>query len=138
MDLQARGAPGIYVVSITAEPELVWDNNPHQFKVGICDTVPPPNTPQGKYKIVMSFPEGNRGLMSSSVSPATINSGFNVVTVGPWVPGLENHKAICATRAVAQTQVMYNDVPDPIFHPLLWPDGSSTVPVPIKCGGDYS
>lgn len=137
-DLRAKGVRDIFVLYINAVPELVWDNSPHDFKVGICNTLPPPSTPQGKYKLVMSFPGGNRGSMSTPVVSASLTAGLNEVTVGPWVPGLENHMATCATRAVAQTQVMYNDVPDLIFHALKWPDGTDTAGVPIKCGGNYS
>ncbi len=128
----------IFVLYINAVPELVWDNEPHYLKVGICNTLPPPSTPQGKYKLLFNFPDGQRGDMTTPVVSASLNAGLNEVSVGPWVPGLENHIARCNMRAVAQTQVMYNDVPDPIFHALKWPDGSDTVGLPIKCGGNFS
>ena len=137
-DLVAKGGIGIVVVYIHPEPELVWDYNPRQFLVGLCDTDPPPSTPQGKYKIVLNFPNTQHGSTESVPVPATLKPGLNEVSVGPWIPGLENHKAACAVRAVAQTQVMYNDTPDRFYHPLLWPDGSDQVALSIKCGGNYS
>ncbi len=137
-DLVAKGAIGIVVVYIHPEPELVWDYAPRQFLVGLCDTDPPPSTPQGKYKIVLNFPNTQHGSTESAPVPATLKPGLNEVSVGPWVPGLENHEAACAVRAVAQTQVMYNDTPDRFYHALLWPDGSDRVVLPIKCGGNYS
>ncbi len=130
--------PGsIFVVYIHPTPDLVWDQNPRQFLVGLCNTIPLSSTPQGKYKIILNFPGSNHGLTESAPVQAELKPGLNEVSVGPWVPGLENHLASCATRAVAQTQVMYNDTPDPFYHPLLWVDGSDRVPLPIACGGNY-
>ncbi len=136
--LLAKGSRGIYVVYIHPVPDLVWDTIPRQFQVGLCDTIPPPNVPQGKYKIVLNFPAGRGSLTESSVAPAELKPGLNEISVGPWIPGLENHLAICAQRAVAEIQVMYNDSPEPFFHALLWPDGSDRVALPIKCGGNFA
>jgi hypothetical protein len=137
-DLVAQGSRGIIVVYIHPVPELVWDYTPRQFYVGLCDTIPLPSTPQGKYKIVLNFPDSQHGSTESAPVPAQLKPGLNEVSVGPWVPGLENHEAACAMRAVAQTQVVYNDTPDRFFHALLWADGSDHVALPIKCGGNYS
>ena len=136
--LTARGTGDIYVVYIHPQPDLVWDKAPRQFLVGLCDTLPAPNTPQGKYKIVLNFPAGNGSLTQSAPVPAELKSGLNEISIGPWIPGLENHLAICAQRAVAETQVMYDDTPGPYFRALLWADGSDRVPLPIRCGGNYS
>ncbi len=130
--------PGnIYVVYIRPVPELVWDTTPRQFRVGLCNTIPPSSTPQGKYKIVLNFPVSNHGSTESAPVRAELKPGLNEVSVGPWVPGLENHIARCATRAVADTQVMYNDTPDPFYHALLWESGRDRFPLPIQCGGNY-
>lgn len=126
------------MVYVHPVPDLAWDYNPRQFLVGLCDTIPPPSVPQGKYKVVLNFPAGHGSLTQSSVVRAELKPGLNEISVGPWIPGLENHLAICAQRAVAETQVMYDDTPDPFFHPLLWPDGSDRVPLPIQCGGNYA
>ena len=134
----AKKSNGIFVVYIHPVPELVWDTIPRQFQVGLCDTIPLPSTPQGKYKIVLSFPNSQHGSTESAPVPAQLKPGLNEVSVGPWIPGLENHMAACAMRAVAQTQVMYNDTPDRFYHALLWADGSDHVALPIKCGGNYS
>ena len=117
--------------------ELLWDYNPRQFRVGLCNTNPPSAVPQGKYKIAMTFPPRNSGATESKPSVAELKPGFNEITVGPWVPGLENHLASCAPRSNAETRVMYNDTPDPIYHALTWYDGKDRVIMPIKCGGNY-
>jgi len=136
--IAAKGSIGIYVVYIHPVPDLVWDTVPRQFLVGLCDTIPPPSVPQGKYKIVLNFPAVNHGIVESNVSRAELKPGLNEISVGPWIPGYENHLARCAVRAVAETQVMYNDTPEPFFHVLLWPDGNDRVLLPIRCGGNYS
>lgn len=136
--LAARGMRDIYIIYIHPVPELVWDTTPRQFLVGLCNTLPPPSVPQGRYKIVMSFPDGDRGSTSSSETPAELGRGFNEVSVGPWIPGLENHRARCNMRAVADTQVMYNGTVDGLFHPLAWDDGRTSVGLAIKCGGNFS
>ncbi len=136
-DLIARKQTGIFVVSLRPEPGLVWDKTPRQFQTGICNALPPANVPQGKYKIVLSFPGSNHGLTQSADVRAELKPGLNQVSIGPWIPGLENHLASCATRAVAETQVMYNDTPDPFYRALPWPDGSDRVSLAIQCGGNY-
>jgi hypothetical protein len=136
--LATKGSIGIFVVYIHPVPDLVWDTVPRQFLVGLCDTIPPPSVPQGKYKIVLSFPAGRGSLSESSVSRAELKPGLNEISVGPWIPGFENHLAICAQRAVAEIQVMYNDTPEPFFHVLLWSDGSDRVALPIQCGGNFA
>ena len=137
-ELMAKGSSGIIVLYIHPEPDLAWDYTPRQFLIGLCDTIPLPSTPQGKYKVVLNFPGSQHGSTESAPVPAQLKPGLNEVSVGPWVPGLENHLAACAMCAVAQTQVMYNDTPDRFFHALLWADGSDHVALPIKCGGNYS
>ncbi len=134
----ARGWIGIYIVSLQPAPDLVWDNVPHYFKVGLCDTIPAPNTPQGRYKIRLDFPGSGRSLAESEIVRAELQHGLNEVSVGPWVPGLENHVTICATRALAETQVLYDDSPEHVFHLLAWPDGRDRVTLPIQCAGNFS
>ncbi len=136
--LTAKGARDIFIVYIHPVPELVWDRNPRQFQIGLCDTIPPPNSPAGQYRVLLNFPGGNRGSSTSTEVGAQLQSGLNEISVGPWIPGLENHLAICATRAFAETQVMYSDNPDRIFRALRWYDGSDRVSLPIACGGNYS
>ena len=128
---------GIYVMYLQPETELIWDKEPRQFRVGLCNANPPPAVPQGKYKIAMSFPPGNTGATESKPSVAELKPGFNEISVGPWIPGLENHKTNCAVRANAETQVMYNDTPDPFYHALTWYNGNDHVTLPIKCGGNF-
>jgi len=128
---------GIYVLYLQPVTELIWDYNPRQFRVGLCNTNPPSAVPQGKYKIAMTFPPRNSGATESKPSVAELKPGFNEITVGPWIPGLENHMAVCAVKADAETQVMYNDTPDPIYHALSWYNGSDRVVMRIKCGGNY-
>jgi hypothetical protein len=103
----------------------------------LCNANPPPAVPQGKYKITMTFPPNNAGATESKPTVAELKPGFNEITVGPWIPGLENHLATCAVRANAETQVMYNDTPDPFYHALGWYNGTDRVTLPIKCGGNY-
>ena len=131
-------AAGIYVMYLYGTPELIWDYTPRQFRVGLCNTNPATSTPQGKYKIAMTFPPGNAGATQSAPTPVELKPGFNEISVGHWVPGLQNHRAACASRANAETQVLYNDTPDPIFRALTWFNGTDRVTLPIKCGGDYS
>jgi hypothetical protein len=128
---------GIYVMYLQPETELIWDKDPRQFRVGLCNANPPPAVPQGKYKITMTFPPNNAGATESKPSVAELKPGFNEITVGPWIPGLENHLATCAVRANSETQVMYNDTPDPFYHALAWYNGTDRVTLPIKCGGNY-
>ncbi len=136
-NLAARGMSGIYVVDIQPEPALVWDGRPHQFRVGVCNTIPS-STPQGRYRIFLYFPTSSQGHEESVPVPADLKSGMNTVVVGPWVPGLENHRARCATKATAEVEVMYNDVPGPFYKPLPWPDGKTRTYLPVQCGGDYA
>lgn len=136
-DLMTTRGPQILVLSLRGEPELIWDNTPRQFIVGLCNTNRPPSVPQGKYKIVLNFPDSGHGLTQSAPTPIELKPGYNQVSVGPWIPGLENHLAHCAMRAQAETQVMYNDTPEPFYHALLWPDGSDHLTLPIQCGGRF-
>jgi hypothetical protein len=130
--------PNIYVMYIYGVPDLIWDYNPRQFKVGLCNTNPAPSTPQGKYKITMTFPPDTGGATQSAATSLELKPGFNEISVGPWIPGLQNHRAACATRERAETQVLYNDSPDPIFRALPWIDGTDRTYLIIKCGGDYA
>lgn len=118
-------------------PDLVWDTVPHQFQTGLCDTFPPPNTPQGRYKVVLSFPGSNRGIASSSITSAELHAGLNVVNIGPWIPGFDPHMASCATRAYGETQIMYSDNPENVYRALDWPDGRDKIDLAILCGGNY-
>lgn len=136
--LMTSGTSQLYVVYIHPSQPLVWDKGPRQFLVGICDTIPAPAVPQGKYKTQISFPLSNRGLSESAPVPATLKPGLNEVPVGPWVPGTENHKAICATLSPALIQVMYSDTGDRFYRALVWPDGSDRESITIQCGGDYA
>lgn len=136
-NLIARGISGIYVVDIVAEPALVWDGRPHRFRVSVCNSIPS-STPQGRYRIFLYFPASTQGHQESVPTPADLKAGMNTVVVGPWVAGLENHRAICATKATAEVEVGYNDLPDPIYRPLLWPDGKTRAYLPVQCGGDYA
>jgi hypothetical protein len=136
-NLSARGMSGIFVVDIQPEPALVWDGRPHQFRVGVCNTIPS-STPQGRYRIFLYFPTSSQGHEESVPTPADLKSGMNTVVVGPWVPGLENHRARCATKATAEVEVGYNDLPDPIYRPLPWPDGKTRTYLPVQCGGDFA
>jgi hypothetical protein len=134
--LSAKGVSGIFVLYVHPEPDLVWDTVPRQFLVGLCDTIPPPSVPQGKYKMILNF--AGHGVMDSHVTTGELKPGLNEMSIGPYIPGYENHMAICAQRPVAEVQVMYNDTPEPFFHALLWPDGSDRVAIPIACGGNFS
>ena len=134
--LLARGTAGIFVIYLHPEPDLVWDTVPRQFVVGLCNTIPPPSVPQGKYKIILNF--ANHGLMDTHVTTGELKPGMNELSIGPYIHGYENHMAICAQRPVAEVQVMYNDTSEPPFHALLWPDGSDRVAIPIKCGGNFA
>ena len=128
----------IYVMYLVPATDLVWDNEPRYFRVGLCNANSPSSIPQGKYKISMMFPPGSTGATQSAPTVAELKPGFNEVQVGPWVPGLRNHLADCASRATAETQVTYNDTPDPFYRVLKWLDGSDRVWLQIKCGGNYS
>jgi len=128
---------GIYVMYLQPVTELKWDYDPRQFRVGLCNANPPSAVPQGKYKIAMSFSASGSHATESKPSVAELKPGFNEITVGPWVPGLENHLAQCAVKSNAVTQVMYNDTPDPLYRALQWQDGKESVIMPIKCGGNY-
>ncbi len=134
----ARGWIGIYILYLHPVPELVWDTVPHEFQVGLCNAIPAPNTPQGRYKIRLTFPAASRGPAESAAVSAELHTGLNVVTVGPWIPGFENHVTICATRAQAEAQVLYDDSPEHIFHSLQWLDGGDRTVLPIRCAGTFS
>ncbi|MBI4789841.1 MAG: hypothetical protein HY782_22640 [Chloroflexi bacterium] len=136
--LAAQGYREIFVVDVQPVPDLAWDQTPRWFRVGVCNTLPPPNVPQGRYKIFVFYPGSNRGPGQSGVVQLELKSGLNEVMVGPWVPGLENHQAACATRPIGAIEVHYNDTPDVFFRALAWPDGKIRIELPIKCGGDYA
>lgn len=135
--LSARGISGIFVVDIQPEPALVWDGRPHLFRVSVCNTIPS-STPQGRYRIFLYFPTSTQGHQESVPTPADLKSGMNTVVVGPWVAGLENHRAICATKATAEVEVGYNYLPEPIYKPLPWPDGKTRTYLPVQCGGNFA
>jgi hypothetical protein len=128
----------IYILYIRPEPDLAWDKGERFFHVGLCDTIPPSSTPQGKYKITLTFPTANNLFTQSAPTQGELKSGFNEVSVGPWVPGLENHLAVCAVKTKADIRVLYNDSPDPtLFHTLLWTDGSDKTIINVQCGGNF-
>ena len=137
-NLLARQAPDIYVLAIHGVPDLAWDKAEHQFVIQVCNTNLPPSVPQGKYKVVLNFPGSDHGASQSAATQIELKPGFNEISVGPWVPGLENHLAACASRPSGETQVMYSDTPDRLYRTLKWFDGSDSIWLPIKCGGDYS
>jgi len=128
---------GIYVMYLQPVTELKWDFDPRQFRVGLCNANSPSAVPQGKYKIAMSFSASGSHSTESKPSTAELKPGFNEIAVGPWVPGLENHLAQCAVKSNAETRVMYNDTPDPLYRALMWHDGKDRVTMQIKCGGNY-
>ncbi len=132
LDRSRTAQPGLYIVSLAPSPALVWDTNPHVFRLGICNTSPPASAPGGDLRIFISFPGSDRGHADSDSVQVQLNSAYNEVTSGPWVPGLENHLSACATRPTAQVEVHWNAVP------LLWLDGKSSVNLPIGCGGNFS
>lgn len=127
----------IYILYLYPEGELIWDNEPHYFRLGLCNTNAPPAAPQGKYKLAFTFPPTSSGSTESKPSPAELKPGFNEIRVGPWIPGLENHLSRCAARANAVTRVTYNDTPDPFYRVLAWFDGKDHTVLPIKCGGSF-
>ena len=136
--LIAKGQNGIYIVYIRPEPDLAWDKGQHLFQVGLCNTIPSSSTPQGKYKITLTFPKANNLFTQSATTQGELKPGLNQVGVGPWIPGLENHLAVCAEKSRAETRVLYNDSPDPNnFHTLLWHDGSDHIILSVECGGNY-
>ncbi len=136
-DLVAKGAPGLYLVQVEAEPELVWEAAPHMFRVGVCNTNAPTSKPAGQYRAFIFYPGSSRGHAESDIVHAEVNRGYNTVMVGPWVPGLENHIASCNSRRIAQVEIRYDDTPDKVYKPLAWPDGRTSVDLPVACGGNY-
>ncbi len=138
-NLAARGTSGIFIVDVVPDPSLVWDGRPHLFRVGVCNALSPSTVAQGRYKILLYFPASGKGHEESVPSPADLKPGMNIVTVGPWVPGLENHRARCATKDTAEVEVTYNDIPDPtVFRALSWPDGKTRTYLPVQCGGNFA
>ena len=128
----------IYILYLRPEPELAWDKEPRFFHVGLCNTIPPSSPPQGKYKITLTFPTANNLFTQSAPTQGELKPGMNDVSVGPWIPGLENHLANCAVKSRAETRVLYNDSPDPtLFRALLWTDGSDKSILNVQCGGNY-
>lgn len=137
-NLMPKGRNLIYVMYVHPNIELIWDTEPRYFLAGLCNTIPVANgVPQGRYMMRFNFPFSNQGSKESKPTPAELRPGFNEVNVGPWVPGYENHITRCATRAIAETQVTYNDTPDTFYHVLPFVDGSDHISLPIKCGGNY-
>ena len=136
--LGAQGQRGIFLVDLQPVPDLAWDQNPRQFRVGVCNTHPPSNVPQGRYKIFVFYPGGDRGPGQTGLMHFQLKPGLNEIMIGPWVPGLENHLATCAMRPIGSIEVHYNDSPDSNFKALAWPDGRIKVEFPIRCGGDYA
>ncbi len=74
---------GIYVMYLQPVTTLIWDYDPRQFRVGLCNANPPSAVPQGKYKIAMAFPPRNSAATESKPSVAELKPGFNEITVGP-------------------------------------------------------
>jgi hypothetical protein len=138
-NLAARGTSGIFIVDVVPDPSLVWDGRPHLFRVGVCNALSPSTVAQGRYKILLYFPASGKGHEESVPTPADLKPGMNIITVGPWVPGLENHRARCATKDTAEVEITYNDIPDPtIFRALSWPDGKTRTYLPVQCGGNFA
>jgi hypothetical protein len=130
--LLAKRQPGLFILQVEAVPGLAWDTSPHNFRVSVCNTNPSPNPMSGQFRVFISFPGSDRGHSESTPVQAQLNAGFNDVTVGPWVPGLENHITACAMRPTAQIEVRYEG------SPLVWFDGKSSINLPIQCGGSFS
>ncbi len=126
------GPAGLYILQVQPTPPLVWDTTPHMFQVTLCNANPPSSTPSGQFKVFISFPGSERGHAESDAVTAQLTSGYNEVSIGPWVPGLENHISACATRPMTQIEVHWNGAS------LLWLDGKSSVNIPIGCGGNFS
>ncbi len=135
-NLIAAGRSDMSILYVNASPDLVWDTNPHYFVVGICDSIPAPATPMGRYRAAIYFPGSAHGRAESMPVPATINPGFNEVRVGPWVPGLENHRAACNDRPLGDVEIEYDG--SGVYRALPWVDGKTRVLIPIACGGDYA
>jgi len=90
--LTDKPAKVIYVLYIHPQPDLVWDTVTHQLLVGLCNTIPRAmGVPQGKYKVVFTFPLSNTANLSSESKPVTaeLTPGFNEVNIGPWVLGMK-------------------------------------------------
>jgi hypothetical protein len=134
--LVAQGRNVLSILYLEPTPELVWDYNPRMFRVGICNSMPLPAVPQGRYRIFVYFPGSKHGRAQSGDVPATLSPGLNEVSIGPWVPGLENHRAACNDRPVGEIEIEYDG--SGAFRTLLWADGKSRIGIPIKCGGDYA
>ncbi len=122
----------LWVLALQPTPALLWDRNPHNFQVTICNTYPLPATRTGQIRAFINFPGTNIGHSESEPVQVQLNGGLNDVTVGPWVPGLENHITACATKPTAAVEIHFEG------GTLVWPTGRTAVDFPIGCGGGFS
>ena len=139
-DLAAEGQRGLVVTYVQPAPNLIWDQTPRQFRVGICNTLAVPTVPQGQFVLFVYLAWTRQIRGQTSELPAQLTPGFHELLFGTWTPGLENHLSICVQRPALEIEIGYND-DFPIsrsFRPVQWADGSNKMVFPIRCGGDFS
>ncbi len=138
MDLGTKGRNRLAIVKLEAIPKLAWDKDPHEFRVSLCNAISSSSAVTGRFRIFIYFPGSDRGRAESGTVQAQLPPGLNDVSIGPWIPGLQNHLSACAMQPTVRIEVLWDGTFDGTFQPITWYDGKGTLDMPIACGGDFS
>ncbi len=137
--LSAQGRGGLFVVYAEPAKELVWDNNPVQFRVGVCNSLPVPLVPASHFVAMVDVPYSKSGGGRTNEIANQLPPGFHEFLFSTWKPGLENHITVCVQKQVIELTIGYSDQEkSKNFHLLQWVDGTNRRIFPIKCGGTFA
>lgn len=136
--LAGKAERGLYVIELEPIPDLVWDNVPREFQVGVCNTLTVSTVPAGEFMAFVFLPGSAQAIGQTTPATAQLEPGYHALTLKSWTPGYENHVTACATRPYVQVRVDYADSPrTQNFRPVSWLDGNDRVVFPVKCGGNF-
>ncbi len=137
-ELTARGQPGLYIVSIEPFPALAWDWDPRQFRVQVCNTLSRSTSPDGRFIVFVYFPGEKSPRGQTSQVPFQLPPGLSEISLGSWVPGMENHISACNAQPPVEFAVAYTLPPDrSILHPVPYADGHDRRIFTLQCGGHF-
>ena len=136
--LRSNAAAGLYVVSVTPVPALVWDRTPRQFIVELCSTLPRPTPIGSRFVLFVYFPGEAHPRGQTSELPVRLGPGLHKMTFEWWTPGLQNHISACNIQPPVQVAVAYTFPPSAnFFHPIPFANGQDRLTFTVKCGGHF-
>jgi hypothetical protein len=136
--LRSTAPAGLYVVSVTPVPALVWDRTPRQFIVDLCSTLPRATPIGSQFVVFIYFPGEAHPRGQTSELPVRLEPGLHEMTFQWWTPGLQNHISACNIQPPVQVAVAYTFPPSAnFFHPIPYADGKDRLTFAVKCGGHF-